>query len=314
MSAGLRCEGAKEIAVKNPLVWLLFVVIAAGAFVAGHYFSREPAEGVARAPEPAPEPPVTMAVPPPIIMSQPAPTTAPPEGEKEESREGPATSEPKPAGAPIALHPIEPPKTGWPPLTLDGSDPTLLGALISLLGRRTVDELVRSTGIVRRIVATVDDLPRQKAPQNAWPVRASAGLIVTSGREDTLAIDVGKNSVRYTAFVRAVERINVQQLVSTYVRFYPLFQHAYRESGDRGYFNDRLVASIDHLLATPSVEGPLKLTKRKILYEFDDPALEARSAGQKLLIRMGPENSRAIKMKLRELRQALVSPASGLAP
>jgi hypothetical protein len=39
-----------------------------------------------------------------------------------------------------------------------------------------------------------------------------------------------------------------------------------------------------------------------VLYEFADPALESRSAGQKALIRMGPANARRIKAKLREIR------------
>jgi hypothetical protein len=42
-----------------------------------------------------------------------------------------------------------------------------------------------------------------------------------------------------------------------------------------------------------------------VLYEFADPALERRSAGQKLLLRSGPENERAIKAKLGEIRAAL---------
>jgi hypothetical protein len=38
--------------------------------------------------------------------------------------------------------------------------------------------------------------------------------------------------------------------------------------------------------------------------------LEARSAGQKILIRMGAENARRVKAKLLEIRQALAQPAA----
>ncbi|HKC44456.1 MAG TPA: DUF3014 domain-containing protein, partial [Burkholderiales bacterium] len=69
------------------------------------------------------------------------------------------------------------------------------------------------------------------------------------------------------------------------------------------YFNDRLVEVIDHLLATPTVTGPIKLARPWVLYEYADPALESRSAGQKALIRMGPENAARLKAKLREIRQ-----------
>ena len=57
---------------------------------------------------------------------------------------------------------------------------------------------------------------------------------------------------------------------------------------------------IDHLLATPEIEGPIRLVQPKVLYEFADPELEARSAGQKLLLRMGAANAaRQIPLMLR---------------
>jgi hypothetical protein len=43
------------------------------------------------------------------------------------------------------------------------------------------------------------------------------------------------------------------------------------------------------------------------MYTFADPALEARPAGQKLLIRMGPDNAAIIKAKLTELRTAITA-------
>jgi len=44
------------------------------------------------------------------------------------------------------------------------------------------------------------------------------------------------------------------------------------------------------------------------MYTYADPALEARPSGQKLLMRMGPDNAAAIKAKLMELR-ALITAA-----
>jgi hypothetical protein len=72
------------------------------------------------------------------------------------------------------------------------------------------------------------------------------------------------------------------------------------------YFNDRLVQVIDNLLETPEVKAPIKLVQPKVFYEYADPSLESRSAGQKLLLRMGPANAEIIKGKLRELRAEIV--------
>jgi hypothetical protein len=46
-----------------------------------------------------------------------------------------------------------------------------------------------------------------------------------------------------------------------------------------------------------------------VLYEFADPSLEQRSAGQKMLIRMGPVNESRVKAKLRDIRRALTGQA-----
>jgi Protein of unknown function (DUF3014) len=43
----------------------------------------------------------------------------------------------------------------------------------------------------------------------------------------------------------------------------------------------------------------------KVLYQFADPELESRSAGQKILMRMGPVNESRVKAKLRDIRKAL---------
>jgi hypothetical protein len=65
------------------------------------------------------------------------------------------------------------------------------------------------------------------------------------------------------------------------------------------------VQVIDDMLAAPDVQGPIKLTQPGVFYEFADPSLEQLSAGQKVLIRMGPKNAALVKSKLRELRSEI---------
>jgi len=93
-----------------------------------------------------------------------------------------------------------------------------------------------------------------------------------------------------------VRKLDMKQVADVYLRFYPLFQGAYQDLGyPTGYFNDRLVQVIDVLLATPQALGPIELVRPNVMYTYADPALEARPAGQKLLIRMGPENAALAK-------------------
>ena len=123
---------------------------------------------------------------------------------------------------------------------------------------------------------------------------------------------IPKNFARYEPMVNALRKLDMQRVADVYLRFYPLFQGAYQDLGyPNGYFNDRLVAVIDSLLAAPEPAGPIELTRPNVLYTFSDPTLEALPAGQKLLIRMGPDNAAVIKAKLRELRSIVTAGRPG---
>ncbi|HEX9275970.1 MAG TPA: DUF3014 domain-containing protein, partial [Casimicrobiaceae bacterium] len=149
------------------------------------------------------------------------------------------------------------------------------------------------------------NLPRKTVAQRVMPIKPAAGAFRTSGPEGSTIVDPD-NAARYSPYVRALEAIDSAKLVALYVRFYPLFQQAYAELGyPSRYFNDRVFEVIDHLLATPEVRGPIALVQPKVLYEYADPALQDLSAGQKMLVRMGPENEAKVKAKLRELKKAL---------
>jgi hypothetical protein len=125
-----------------------------------------------------------------------------------------------------------------------------------------------------------------------------------AGDNDNTTIGA-QNALRYRAYIVAMEGVEAKRLVATYVQLYPLFQAAYQELGyPNGYFNDRLIEAIDDMLAAPDVAQP-KLAQPKVLYEFADPALEELSAGRKILVRMGPENAKRVKDKLRAIRREL---------
>jgi len=234
----------------------------------------------------------------------------------------PAT--PSPAPAPPAIqHPIEVPRepASAPLPTLDASDPALAQGLADLLGRQAALSQLVTDGFVRRLVATVDNLARAHASPKLWPVVPAPQRFMATPRGEGEVIGAD-NGLRYSAFVLLLEQVDVDRAVALYVRLYPLFQQAYEELGYPGrYFNDRLVEVIDHLLAAPQpaapvavrlvqVQGPVALTHPWLHYEFVDPQLEALSAGQKLMVRVGSVNERRLKARLTALRAALVGRAA----
>ncbi|MGV8898698.1 MAG: DUF3014 domain-containing protein [Burkholderiaceae bacterium] len=189
---------------------------------------------------------------------------------------------------------------------LNASDPVLWDALIDLFGQTPVKNLFRPQEIVRHIVVTVDNLPRQTTAARLLPIKPVGGKLLTTEPAQSRVI-APENAARYTPYVRLAEMADAKKITAIYVQFYPLFQRAYQDLGyPNGYFNDRLVAVIDHLLAAPEADAPLALVQPHILYEFADPALEARSAGHKILLRMGSDNADKIKIKLREIRAELI--------
>ncbi len=190
---------------------------------------------------------------------------------------------------------------------LADSDTALGDALKAIAGDAAVKDYLRPENIVRHIVVTVDNLPRQKVAVEKRPIAPVAGTFVADGDELHASLDP-QNFARYQPLVAVVGKLDMQQLAAVYFRFYPLFQQAYQDLGyPNGYFNDRLVQAIDSLLATPQPGAPIALVRPNVMYTFADPALEARPAGQKLLLRMGPENAAVIKAKLMELRAAITA-------
>jgi hypothetical protein len=131
---------------------------------------------------------------------------------------------------------------------------------------------------------------------------------VTDTSDDGTVV-LGINSyARYDALVAQIYYADLDAVYDTYQRFYPLFQKSYERLGyPDAYFNDRLVEVIDHLVATPMPEGPIVLIRPNVLYEFADPELEALSSGQKLLLRMGPDNSATLKRILGKFRSRLTA-------
>jgi len=193
--------------------------------------------------------------------------------------------------------------------TLENSDALLRRSIAGLIGGDAFAKMVIPESLVRRIVATVDNLPRETAPRRVWPLNPVQGAFAVSGGGESLTIDP-QNATRYAPYVRVMDSIDTRALVKAYVAAYPLFHKAYEQLGFPGQnFNDRLLEAIDDLLAAPELDGPIGVLQPRVVYQFLDPNLETRSAGQKIMIRMGKDNALVVKAKLRELRRELLAAA-----
>jgi hypothetical protein len=220
---------------------------------------------------------------------------------------------PEPFQHPLEVAP-EPPAAEADATPVD-PDVAAQDGLLEVFGSQLAEWLVTDQ-LARRLVATVDNLPRNLSVEKLRPLRPPATSFLVE--RETIDATVGEeritladaNHARYDTVVALLASTNAATAATVYRRIYPQLQAGYEDLGypDR-YFNDRLVAVIDHLLATPEPTGPLLLEQPKVLYRFADADLEARSAGQKLLLRMGVEHARTVKQKLAEFRALIATPA-----
>jgi len=257
--------------------WVAVAVLAASGVAVWKYYPR---------PAPAPAP---------VVAPAPAPVA-----------EAPA---PAPPAHPIEQVPVLPGEPTEPLPALEDSDASAWAALSALVEGGDLATWLVPEFLVQRLVTTIDHLPRRDIPRQAYVARPVAGTLAVAESGGGRYLDAS-NYARYDAAVKTFETLDSRRLVSAYVRFYPLFQQAWREVGppDRA-FNDRLVEVIDHLLAAPELPGPLALVpvEGKPRWEFADPRLEQASIGHKALWRLGPDHAVRVKAKLAELRALLAA-------
>ncbi len=215
-----------------------------------------------------------------------------------------------------AINPVASPETTVPPTPNDQvapvlpealpkvqqSDQSIEQAVHSLVAEESSLRLLLMDNFIQKLVATIDNLPEKKLPRIHLPIRPPKGKFIVAGTPEAPQTS-SRNNQRYTPYVALFKAINPELAVKVYVHFYPLFQQAYEELGyHNAYFNDRLVFVLDHLLDIPNPADPILLEQPVVLYTYADPALENRSAGQKLLLRIGHDNRTEILQLLKRYR------------
>lgn len=193
--------------------------------------------------------------------------------------------------------------------SLDDGDAYFKLSLVQVFGHG-IDELLVAESLIEKFVTAMDNLPRSHISQRVRPIGPVSGRFevdVLDGNQGYILSE--RNYNRFDVLVGLFANADADELFDTYQRFYPLLQEAFVRLGyPRGYLNDRVVEVIDHLLDTPTIEGPIRLDRPHVLYTFSDPTLEALSSGQKILLRMGNDHSAQVKQTLRQFRTLIAGP------
>jgi hypothetical protein len=213
--------------------------------------------------------------------------------------------------------PSEPATPPVPAPTLETSDPLVRQLVGALTSRPEVAVYLASDELIRRFVASVDAIAEGRTPREQlepmWPREPFTTIQVVDAPDAEVYVVSAESHDRYDTLTEIVVAIDSQGAASSFNELRPLIEEAYRQLGypDRN-FDDALRAAFAQLLSTPVVVGEVRLVPRVIGYGYEDPELEALSAAQKQLLRLGPVNAPRIQRKLRELASALGIPASDL--
>jgi hypothetical protein len=264
----------------NLVIWILLVL----ALIALAYFLLRPGDTT------IPETKITQAVKPVVQESVAEPEVAP-----LQEYEAPQTVEVEPLPA------------------LNNSHDSLLDSLKSL-GSEGLFSLLVTEELIRKFVLAVNNIQEGKvvyeyrpviSPQSPFVVESFN--VMVDGNEVTQERVDNKNFARYEPYVHALALLDTDAAINIYKRYYPLLEEAFRELGlKKKNFHSVMIGAIDNLLAAPEVHGDLLLLRPKVFYQYADPALEKLPQTHKLMIRMGPENSRSVKASLRQLRAKLI--------
>lgn len=222
--------------------------------------------------------------------------------------EAPATTDgvadPPPSPPPAAdpgVRPLDLP-------ALDASDAFVRDLAATLSSHPRVAAWLVTDELVRRFVVAAVNLAAGAspaahlefmAPEEDFRVREAEGRLLIHPRSYR----------RYDVLADAFVSLDVEGTARLYRQLRPLIDEAYAELGIPDLtFDEILGRAVANLLAVRFPEEPVEVTPGEVLYEFRDPALEARSDAEKHLLRMGAENGRRVQAKLEELAGALGLP------
>jgi hypothetical protein len=159
--------------------------------------------------------------------------------------------------------------------------------------------------VIRKYIILIHDVSQNrillkhkrflKMPQKNMVKEDSRGLYLTE-----------EGYKRYDAFTNALVSIDIKKGLRLYLTFKPLFNKVYQTfSYPESYkLEDIFLKAAANVIKAPVEEGRVGLVKHTLFYKFSDRKLEALNDVEKQMLRMGPENTKKIQTKLRQMVEA----------
>jgi len=197
---------------------------------------------------------------------------------------------------------------------LDEMDPLVRELVGKLSSHPVVAAWLTTDSLVLNFVAVTSRIANGVRPVAELKAIGPVPRFATRTVRDNTYIDRSSYR-RYDRYAQAISALDARGVAELYNTLKPRIKEGYGRltSGDDN-FDPVLERAIVELLKVPVVEGEVELYPHGTVWAFADPHLQEMTAAQKQLLRMGPQNVRAVQGKLREIAASLAIPASRLPP
>jgi len=222
----------------------------------------------------------------------------------------PPRSAPRAPAAAEAL-PAAPPAAAAEPLpTLDASDAFVRAEAARLSADPRFVRWLAGDALLRRAAAVVAALDAGTVPTDQLAFLRPAGSFEVR-RSGGRAVVAEASYRRWDGAAEVFAALDSALVARLHRRLAPLLEQAWREVGDPALdFDTALARALAPLLAAEIPDAAPEVVADGAVYRYSRPDLEALTAAQKQLLRLGPVNARRVQDKLRELAAALALPAS----
>lgn len=165
--------------------------------------------------------------------------------------------------------------------------------------------LLTGPELLRRVVGAVQLAADGESWLHLFPELRPAKAFEVTQRGKKLFIDP-KSYLRYSELTAAITAVDAQAAGRAYRKLRPIFAQVFSEIAPPGAsFDDALLRVLASVENAKLIDGDVELLPRGLVYQFKDPALEAASPTQKLLLRLGPSNARALQAQAHAFSEAI---------
>ena len=194
-------------------------------------------------------------------------------------------------------------EAGFGPLPeLDSSDAYLDSLFEETEGWRG---LANSKHMIRRAVTAVDLMSRGENPNSQWNFLQPTSAFKTVEKDGRILISE-ENYRRYQPVFQLLDKVPADRVALIYKHLYPLCLAAYEELGNGDHsFAEKFDSVLQRILDFEPPQGDIEIVGKERTFIFADPELEASSALEKALIRIGPQQTHLLQEKIEAFRAAL---------